>query len=92
MGAVAMAVVSGFSNAEAATFRDAHIAAGAQVYADGAPAFHVFGEGGRMHVATVTGGKRPERERGAPFFTANACCLGNVPTRPPSRTRGADSY
>ena len=71
MGAVAMAVVSGFSNLEAAAFRDAHIAPGAHVYTDGTSAFHVFGEGGRTHVATVTGGKRPERERGAPFFTVN---------------------
>jgi hypothetical protein len=33
------------------------------VHTDGTPAFHVFGEGGRTHVATVTGGKRPERDR-----------------------------
>ena len=79
MGAVAMAVVSGFSNAKAAAFRDAHIAPGAQVYTDGTPAFHVFGEGGRTHVATVTGGKRPERERGAPFFTVNTL-ISNLST------------
>jgi hypothetical protein len=71
MGAVAMAVVGGFPDAEAAAFRDAHIAPGAQVHTDGTPAFHVFGEGGRSHVATITGGKRPDRERGAPFFNAN---------------------
>ncbi len=71
MGAVAMAVVSGFSTEEAATFRDAHIAIGARVHTDGTPAFRVFGAGERTHLATVTGGKRPERERGAPFFTVN---------------------
>ena len=79
MGAVAMAVVSSFSNAEAAAFRDAHIALGAQVYTDGTPAFHVFGDGGRSHVAIVTGGKRPERERGAPFFNVNTL-ISNLST------------
>jgi len=79
MGAVAMAVVSGFSNAEAAAFRDAHIAPGALVHTDGTPAFHIFGEGGRTHVATVTGGKRPERERGALFFNVNTL-IANLST------------
>lgn len=79
MGAVAMAVVSGFSNEAAASFRDAHIAPGALVHTDGTPAFHVFGEGGRSHVATVTGGKRPERERRAPFFNVNTL-ISNLST------------
>jgi hypothetical protein len=79
MGSVAMAVVSGFSNLEAAAFRDAHIAPGAYVYTDGTSAFHVFGDGGRTHVATITGGKRPERERGAPFFTVNTL-ISNLST------------
>ena len=79
MGAVAMALVSGFSNAEAAAFRDAHITAGAQVCTDGTPAFHVFGEAGRAHVATITGGERLERQRGAPFFTVNTL-ISNLST------------
>jgi hypothetical protein len=79
MGAVAMEVVSGFTNEEAAVFRDAHIAPGAQVYTDGTPAFHVFGEGGRNHVAIITGGKRPERERNAPFFNVNTL-ISNLST------------
>jgi hypothetical protein len=79
MGTVAMAMVSGFTNAEASAFRDAHIAPGARVHTDGTPAFHVFGEGGRIHVATVTGGQRPERERGAPFFTVNTL-ISNLST------------
>jgi ISXO2-like transposase domain len=79
MGSVAMAVVSGFSNLEAAAFRDAHIAPEAHVYTDGTSAFHVFGDGGRTHVATITGGKRPERERGAPFFTVNTL-ISNLST------------
>jgi len=79
MGAVVMKVVDAFSNAQAADFRDAHIAVGAQVYTDGTPAFHVFGEGGRHHVAVVTGGKRPERERGTPFFNVNTL-IANLST------------
>jgi transposase-like protein len=79
MGAVAMKVVSGFTNEEAAAFRDAHIAPGAQVYTDGTPSFHVFGEGGRDHVAIITGGKRPERERSAPFFNVNTL-ISNLST------------
>ena len=71
MGAVVMRVVESFSNPEAAAFRDAHLAAGARVYTDGTPAFAVFGEGGRSHVAIITGGKRPERDREAPFFNVN---------------------
>jgi transposase-like protein len=79
MGSVAMEVVGGFSNEEAEAFRDAHIAVGAQVHTDGTQAFRVFGEGGRTHVATITGGKRPERERGAPFFTINTL-IANLST------------
>jgi ISXO2-like transposase domain/Transposase zinc-ribbon domain len=79
IGAVVMAVVDGFSNAAAAGFRDAHLAPGALVHTDGTPAFRVFGEGGRTHIATVTGGKRPERERGAPFFTVNTA-IANLST------------
>jgi len=68
-----------FTNAAAAAFRDAHLAPGAQVCTDGAPAFHVFGEGGRKHVAIVTGGKRPDRELGAPFFNVNTL-IANLST------------
>jgi transposase-like protein len=71
MGHVAMRVVSAFSSEAVAAFRDAHIAAGATVHTDGLRAFNAFGEAGRTHVATVTGGGRPERERSAPFFTVN---------------------
>ncbi len=71
MGHVAMRAVSAFSSEAVAAFRDAHIAAGATVHTDGLRAFNAFGEAGRAHVATVTGGGRPERERSAPFFTVN---------------------
>ena len=63
--------MAGFSSEAVATFRDAHIALGAIVHTDGLRAFKAFGEVGRTHVATVTGGGRPERKRGAPFFTVN---------------------
>lgn len=33
--------------------------------------FNVFSKAGRNHVATVTAGKHPARERGAPFFADN---------------------
>jgi hypothetical protein len=57
----------------------AFIAPGALVHTDGTPAFHVFGEGGRTHVATVTGGKRPQREHDAPFFNVNTL-ISNLST------------
>jgi hypothetical protein len=79
MGAVIMRVVDSFSNQEAAAFRDSHIAVGAVVHTDGTSAFHVFGEGGRTHFATVTGGKRPDRERGGPFFNVNTL-ISNLST------------
>jgi hypothetical protein len=49
------------------------------VHTDGTSAFHMFGENGRTHVATITGGKRPERERGAPFFVVNTL-IANLST------------
>jgi len=79
MGAVVIQVVSSFSNEEAGAFRDAHIAPGAQVLTDGTPAFHVFGEAGRTHHAIITGGKRPARERDAPFFAVNTM-ISNLST------------
>ena len=79
MGAVVMRVVNSFSNQAAAAFRDSHIAPGAVVHTDGTKAFGVFGEAGRTHVATVTGGKRPERERGGPFFNVNTL-ISNLST------------
>jgi len=79
MGAVVMRVVESFSNPEAAAFRDAHLAVGAQVYTDGTPAFAVFGEGGRSHVAVITGGKRPERDRDSLFFNVNTV-ISNLST------------
>jgi transposase-like protein len=58
MGYVALQVVSGFSSEATREIRDAHIATDATVHTDGLKAFNVFGEGGRTHVATVTGSKR----------------------------------
>jgi hypothetical protein len=53
------------------------------VLTDGTPAFHVFGEAGRTHHAIITGGKRPARERDAPFFTVNTM-ISNLSTALPS--------
>jgi transposase-like protein len=71
MGHVAMRVVSSFSSAATKAFRDTAVAPGAAVHTDGLRAFNVFGEAGRRHVVTITGGRRPARERGSPFFTIN---------------------
>ena len=79
MGAVVMRVVDSFSNQAAAAFRDSHIAPGAVVHTDGTKAFGVFGDAGRTHVATITGGKRPQRERGGPFFNVNTL-ISNLST------------
>jgi len=62
MGAVAMDVASRISNAEAKPFRGAHIALGAQVYTDDTLRFPRLRPGRTHHVATVTGGKCPERD------------------------------
>ena len=59
MGAVALAVVSGFSNEEVARFRDAHIAPGALVHTDGTPAFLSQGRAIADGVATRFRRRRP---------------------------------
>lgn len=70
MGAVAMELVDGFSNEATAAFRDAH----ALVRWCILTALQRSTSSERVGAPTslpVTGGKRPERERGAPFFTIN---------------------
>lgn len=84
MRAVILRAVDSLSNEAAAAFRDSHIGLGALVHTDGTLAFQVFGEGGHSHVATVTGGKRPERERGGPFFNVNS--LISKPSTAPKAT------
>ncbi len=71
MGHVAMRLVSGFSKPQVRLFRDAHLAPKAAVHTDGLWPFGVFAEAGGSHVATVTRGRRPSRQRGSPFFTVN---------------------
>jgi hypothetical protein len=71
LGAVVLRVVDSFSNQAAASFRDSHIAPGAVVHTDGTKAFGVFGDAGRTHVVTVTGGQRLQHERSGPFFNVN---------------------
>jgi len=79
MGHVAMQVVKGFSSSSVQAFRDLCIAPGAQVHTDGLRAFNAFGEAGRSHQRTVTGSKRPPRERGAAFFVVNTA-IANLST------------
>lgn len=79
MGHVAMKVVSSFSSSAAKAFAEKCIAATARVHTDGLRAFNALGEGGRTHCATVTGSRRPPRERGAPFFVVNTA-IANLST------------
>jgi transposase-like protein len=79
MGHIAMQVVSGFTTASVEAFRDARIAPAALVHTDGLKAFNAFGEAGRSHQRTLTGGKRPLRERGAAFFVVNTA-IANLST------------
>jgi transposase-like protein len=79
MGRVVMRVVSAFSSKEVEAFRDAHIAEGATVHSDGIRAFNAFGEAGRKHLVTITGSKRPPRQRSAPFFAINTL-IANLST------------
>lgn len=79
MGRVALTVVHAFSTVEVRRFRDAHTTPNAVVHTDALAAFNAFGGGGRTHVATRTGGKRPGRERTSPFFTINTL-IANLST------------
>jgi hypothetical protein len=69
MGAVALAVVSGFSNEEVARFLDALIAPVALVHTYGTPAFHVF-FGLRSRDCQEFGGTSPQLVTGRGRSTA----------------------
>lgn len=73
MGYVAMQVVASFSSDAMQAFRDRRIAPGTQVHTDGLRCFNAFADPARAitHHTTVAGGKRPARERSAPFFCIN---------------------
>jgi transposase-like protein len=79
MGRVAMQVVKGFTGAAVQAFRDACLAPDAHVHTDGLKAFNAFAGEGRTHACTVTGGKRPSRDRKAPFFLLNTA-IANLST------------
>jgi len=79
MGHIAMQMVSGFTTATVQAFREAKIAPKALVHTDGLKAFNAFGQAGRTHERTVTGSKRPPRERGAAFFVVNTA-IANLST------------
>lgn len=79
MGHVAMKVVEGFSSSAVKAFQEICIAKGAHVHTDGLRAFMAFGEAGCSHQRSVTGSKRPPRERGAAFFVINTA-IANLST------------
>lgn len=79
MGHVAMKVVTGFSASAVEAFRDLCIAPGAHVHTDGLRAFAAFGEAGCSHQRSVTGSKRPPRERGTAFYVVNTA-IANLST------------
>ena len=79
MGHVAMKVVANFSSASVRAFADKRLATTAHVHTDGLRAFNALGEAERCHDVTQTGGGRPPRARGAPFFVVNTA-IANLST------------
>lgn len=81
MGHVTMKVVPSFTAEHVAAFRDACIAPGAHVRTDGLRAFGAFADAAteRTREAVITGGKRPDRERGSVFFWVNTA-IANLST------------
>jgi transposase-like protein len=81
MGDVVMKAVKTFDAEHVKAFRDAHIAAGAEVHTDGLRAFSSFADAHaeRTHKVTVTGSKRPQKERGSAFFWINTA-IANLST------------
>ena len=79
MGRVSMKVVAGFTSAAIRAFADKCLATTAHVHTDGLRAFNALGEVPRSHVSTLTGGARPPRTRGAPFFVVNTA-IANLST------------
>ena len=79
MGYVAMKVVQSFSANAVRAFCATCIAPTALVQSDGLRAFNTFGEADRTHIRTVTGSKRPPRQRGAAFFVVNTA-IANLST------------
>ena len=81
MGYIMMKVLGSFSGEKVAAFRDAHIAAGAEIHTDGLRAFTSFADAQtkRVHNVTLTGSKRPCKERGSAFFWVNTA-IANLST------------
>lgn len=79
MGHIAMKVVTSFSSDAVRAFRDICIAKGAHVHTDGLRAFMAFGDAGCTHQRSVTGSRRPDRQRGAAFFVVNTA-IANLST------------
>jgi transposase-like protein len=79
MGNIGMKVVGSFSSSAVKAFAEQCLAATAHVHTDGLRAFNALGDAGRSHRVTPTGGKRPARARGAPFFVVNTA-IANLST------------
>jgi transposase-like protein len=79
MGHVAMKVVGSFSSRAVKAFQEICIAKGARVHTDGLRAFMTLAKDGGNHKRTITGGKRPARERGTPFYVLNTA-IANLST------------
>jgi transposase-like protein len=79
MGHIAMKVVASFSSNSVKAFREICIAKGAHVHTDGLRAFMAFGDADCTHQRSITGSKRPQRERGAAFFVLNTA-IANLST------------
>jgi transposase-like protein len=79
MGHIAIRMVAGFTSNAVHAFATACLAPGAHVHTDGLKAFNAFSQIAGCHQRTVTGGKRPQRKRGAPFFVVNTA-ISNLST------------
>ena len=79
MGHVAMRMVAGFTSRAVRAFADTCLTATVRVHTDGLKAFLAFGTPARSHVVTVSGSRRPSRQRTAPFHGLNTA-IANLST------------
>ncbi|WP_227002614.1 IS1595 family transposase, partial [Komagataeibacter diospyri] len=81
MGHVAMRMVAGFTSRAVRAFADTCLTATVRVHTDGLKAFLAFGTSVRSHVVTVSGSRRPSRQRTALFHGLNTA-IANLSTAP----------
>ncbi|GBQ49030.1 hypothetical protein AA18890_3124 [Komagataeibacter europaeus LMG 18890] len=79
MGHVTMRMVAGFTSRAVRAFADICLTATVRVHTDGLKAFLAFGTSVRSHVVTVSGSRRPSRQRTAPFHGLNTA-IANLST------------